>query len=203
MNRSSKVHRITLTAILMAVILLMSFTPLGYLRVGIVSITFLAIPVVIGAILLGPLYGGLLGAVFGLTSFAQCFMGDVLGGILVAENVFFAFVVCVVSRTLAGLLCGLIFKAFKGSHKVGPVLVANLAASLLNTLLFLGFLALLYFNLSFTPEQVEALGGLGSALTVVIVTATSINAPIELALCGVVGTAVSKAVLKINSTRIA
>ena len=70
MNRSSKVHRITLTAILMAVILLMSFTPLGYLRVGIVSITFLAIPVVIGAILLGPLYGGLLGAVFGLTSFA-------------------------------------------------------------------------------------------------------------------------------------
>ena len=36
-----------------------------------------------------------------------------------------------------------------------------------------------------------------------IVTATSINAPIELALCGVVGTAVSKAVLKINSARIA
>ena len=31
MNRSSKVHRITLTAILMAIILVMSFTPLGYL----------------------------------------------------------------------------------------------------------------------------------------------------------------------------
>lgn len=190
-------------AILAALILLMSFTPLGYLRLPGLSVSLLMIPVAIGAVVVGPAAGAILGCLFGLTSFAQCFMGDVLGGILVAGNVFFAFVVCVVSRTLAGLVCGLIFRAFKGSHKVGPVLVANLAASLLNTLLFLGFLALLYFNLSFTPEQVEALGGLGSALTVVIVTATSINAPIELALCGVVGTAVSKAVLKINSARIA
>ena len=190
-------------AILAALILLMSFTPLGYLRLPGLSVSLLMIPVAIGAVVVGPAAGAILGCLFGLTSFAQCFMGDVLGGILVAENVFFDFVVCVVSRTLAGLVCGLIFRAFKGSHKVGPVLVANLAASLLNTLLFLGFLALLYFNLSFTPEQVEALGGLGSALTVVIVTATSINAPIELALCGVVGTAVSKAVLKINSSRLA
>ena len=190
-------------AILAALVLLLSFTPLGYLRIGPLSLSLLMIPVAIGAVVMGPLAGAILGCLFGLTSFAQCFMGDFLGGILVAANPFFAFVVCVVSRTLAGLVCGLIFKAFKGSHKVGPVLVANLAASLLNTLLFLGFLALLYFNLSFTPEQVEALGGLGSALTVVIVTATSINAPIELALCGVVGTAVSKAVLKINSARIA
>ena len=190
-------------AILAALVLLLSFTPLGYLRIGPLSLSLLMIPVAIGAVVMGPLAGAILGCLFGLTSFAQCFMGDFLGGILVAANPFFAFVVCVVSRTLAGLVCGLIFRAFKGSHKVGPVLVANLAASLLNTLLFLGFLALLYFNLSFTPEQVEALGGLGSALTVVIVTATSINAPIELALCGVVGTAVSKAVLKINSTRIA
>ena len=53
MKRSNKVHRITLTAILMAIILVMSFTPLGYLKVGIVSITFLAIPVVIGGIVLG------------------------------------------------------------------------------------------------------------------------------------------------------
>lgn len=44
MNLNKKVHQITLTAILMAVIVLMAFTPVGYLKVGIVSITFLAIP---------------------------------------------------------------------------------------------------------------------------------------------------------------
>lgn len=187
-------------AILAALVLLLSFTPLGYLRIGPLSLSLLMIPVAIGAVVMGPLAGAILGCLFGLTSFAQCFMGDFLGGILVAANPFFAFVVCVVSRTLAGLLCGLVFKAFKGSQKVGPVLVANLSASLLNTVLFLGLLALLYFNLSFTPEQAQALQA-NSTIGLVILTATSINAPIELALCGVVGTAVPKAVLKLNATR--
>ena len=82
MSKSNKVHRITLTAILAAIIILMAFTPIGYLRIGVVSITFLTIPVVVGGIVLGPLYGGFLGAVFGLTSLAQCFMGDVFGATL-------------------------------------------------------------------------------------------------------------------------
>ena len=70
MQKTNKVHKMTLTAILMAIILVMSFTPLGYLRVGPVAITFLTIPVVIGAVLLGPWYGAFLGAVFGATSFS-------------------------------------------------------------------------------------------------------------------------------------
>ena len=41
MNKSGKVHQITLTAILAAIIVLLAFTPLGYLRIGLVSITFL------------------------------------------------------------------------------------------------------------------------------------------------------------------
>ncbi len=45
------------TAILAAIIILMAFTPLGYLRVGALSITFLPIPVVVGAILISPATG--------------------------------------------------------------------------------------------------------------------------------------------------
>ena len=52
-NTSSKVRQTALTAVLAAVVLLMAFTPLGYLRVGPVSITFLVIPVVIGGMTLG------------------------------------------------------------------------------------------------------------------------------------------------------
>ena len=40
--------QITLTAILAAIIVLLAFTPLGYLRIGLVSITFLTVPVVVG-----------------------------------------------------------------------------------------------------------------------------------------------------------
>lgn len=189
-------------AILAALILLMAFTPLGYLRIGALSLTLLMIPVTVGAVVMGPLAGACLGCLFGLTSFAQCFMGDILGSILVAKNVFLTFVVCVVSRTLAGLLCGLVFRAFRKKEGFAPLLTANLAGSFFNTALFLGLLALCFWNFTFSPEQAQSLGGVDSALTTVIVIATGINAPIELAVCAIAGTAVSKAVLKLNAIKV-
>ena len=189
-------------AILAALILLMAFTPLGYLRIGPLSLTLLMIPVTVGAVVMGPAAGACLGCLFGLTSFAQCFMGDILGSILIAQNVFFTFVVCVASRTLAGFLCGVVFRAFRTKEKLAPLLVSNLAGSFLNTALFLGLLALCFWNFTFSPEQAQSLGGVDSALTTVVLLATGINAPIELAVCGVAGTAVSKAVLKLNSRRV-
>lgn len=48
------VKRLTVLAMLAAVIVLMTFTPIGYLKVGAVSITFIMIPVVIGAVVTGP-----------------------------------------------------------------------------------------------------------------------------------------------------
>lgn len=189
-------------AILAALILLMAFTPLGYLRIGALSLTLLMIPVIVGAVVMGPAAGACLGCLFGLTSFAQCFMGDILGSILIAQNVFLTLVVCVLSRTLAGLFCGLVFKAFKKREGLAPLLVSSLAGSFLNTLLFLGLLALCFWNFSFSPEQAQAMGGVDSALTTVIIIATGINAPIELAICAIAGTAVSKAVLKLNSIKV-
>ena len=44
-------------AILIAVLLVMSYTPLGYLKIGLLSISLLSIPVVIGAMLVGPAAG--------------------------------------------------------------------------------------------------------------------------------------------------
>ena len=92
MNSPAQTHARTLwmvqTAILAAILILMAFTPLGYLKVGTISITFLTLPVVIGAILLGPLSGAILGGVFGLTSFAQCFGMDVFGTTLMGINPF-------------------------------------------------------------------------------------------------------------------
>ena len=56
-QRTKTMNSKTLTqmALLTAIILLMAFTPIGYLRVGVgVEITFIMIPVVVGAILIGP-----------------------------------------------------------------------------------------------------------------------------------------------------
>lgn len=60
-------------ALLVAVILLMAFTPIGYIKTLGLEITLIVIPVAVGAVTLGPTGGAILGGVFGVTSFIQCF----------------------------------------------------------------------------------------------------------------------------------
>ena len=72
MNKQSKTMRLTLMGLFAAVLLLMAYTPLGYLNIGPLAITFNVIPVALAAITLGPVGGAAMGAVFGLTSFLQC-----------------------------------------------------------------------------------------------------------------------------------
>ena len=68
-------------ALMAAIIFLMAFTPLGYFRTPGLSITFLTVPVAVGAIILGPKGGAVCGLVFGVTSLIQCFMGGTFGSI--------------------------------------------------------------------------------------------------------------------------
>ncbi|MEE1247368.1 MAG: ECF transporter S component, partial [Acutalibacteraceae bacterium] len=60
-KNKENIYKLTLTAVLTALIFVMAFTPLGFLKIGVVSITFLMIPVVIGAIIGGPAVGAVLG----------------------------------------------------------------------------------------------------------------------------------------------
>lgn len=69
-------------ALMVAVILVMSLTPLGYIRTPGLSITLLTVPVAVGAIILGPVGGLICGLTFGLTSFYQCFVGGAMGTVL-------------------------------------------------------------------------------------------------------------------------
>lgn len=194
-NRN-KVVRLTVTAMLTAIILLMTFTPLGYLRIGPLELTLITIPVIVGAVTEGIAAATILGAVFGLSSFIQCFTGSVLGGILLSISPIKCFIVCVVPRLLMGLLCSLIFKgcAKRDKKKGWSFVVAGASGAVLNTVLFLGFLALLFMNTTFTPEQSAALGGIDTALNTVIAIAAGLNAPIECAVCTVLGSAVGKGV---------
>ena len=70
---AKRINKLVQLGLLTAIVILMAFTPLGYLRTAGLEITFIMIPVIVGAILLGPGAGALLGGVFGLTSFVQCF----------------------------------------------------------------------------------------------------------------------------------
>ena len=96
MSKKRKVSRkkiiaLTENAMLSAIILLMAFTPLGYLQLGPVKMTFIMIPVAVGAMTLGEKTGAFLGLVFGITSFIQCFGLDAFGTTLLSINPIFTF----------------------------------------------------------------------------------------------------------------
>jgi len=69
MNSEKSVRNMVMTAVMTAIIIIMAFVPfLGYIPLGFMNATIIHIPVIIGAIILGPKSGGFLGLVFGLTS---------------------------------------------------------------------------------------------------------------------------------------
>ena len=64
MKNRTNTRWLTQLALLVAVLLVMNYTPLGYLQVGPLSMSLLTIPVAIGAMTLGPVAGAILGGVF-------------------------------------------------------------------------------------------------------------------------------------------
>ncbi len=185
--------------LLIAIIIIMSVTPLGYLRMGALSITFLTIPVMIGAILIGPLAGAILGLAFGLTSLLLG--GSPLVLYIATINPFLAGVTCILPRVLMGLCCGAIFKGLKkpDSKSFIPFLLSALSAPVLNTVFFMSTLLLCFY----TPimEKYPALNTQAGG-NVIIFTAlfVGVNAVVEAVACTAVGSAVSRAVYKNFST---
>lgn len=186
-KNKEKIYKLTLTAVLTALIFVMAFTPIGYLKIGVVSITFLMVPVVIGAIVGGPAVGAVLGAMFGATSFIQCFGMDAFGTTLFGINPVFTFIMCLVPRTLMGLFCGLIYKGFKSKkqYNLGTI-ITSFCGGFINTVLFVGFLLLLFYNTEYIQSFGNSVIGVISALI-------TVNAVIEWASCTVIGSAVSTA----------
>ena len=68
MVRSKKTSEMVKMALFIALIILLSVTPLGYIPLGAIDATTIQMPVIIGAVLFGWKKGAVLGGVFGLTS---------------------------------------------------------------------------------------------------------------------------------------
>lgn len=69
--RNNKTAELVLTSLFTAIIIIMAFTPLGYIPLGVFNATIIHIPVILGALFCGPKKGAFLGFVFGLTSFIK------------------------------------------------------------------------------------------------------------------------------------
>ncbi len=191
--KKTAVTTLTRLAILSAVIIIMSFTPLGYLQIGPLALTFLTIPVAVGAVVMGPAAGAFLGLVFGITSFINSFSGF-MGQALLAINPFFTFILCVVPRVLEGFLSALIYKALSKKDKKGiwSVSAASISCPVLNTILFMSTLVLIFGRSDYILNLRN-----GANVFVFVCTTVGIQAVVEAVVCAVAAALISSAMIKI------
>ena len=145
-SSTNRTRTLTTLGILTAIILVMTFTPLGYINTLGLEITLLHIPVILGAALTGPVGGMVLGAVFGLTSFFQCFGLSTFGTTLFSINPAGTFIVCVIPRILLGLVAAYLYRGFDRLTGKWSGTITGALSTLCHTAMFMGTLVLFFYS---------------------------------------------------------
>jgi len=177
-------------ALMGAIIFIMAFTPLGYLKTPGISITFLTVPVAVGAILLGPGGGAVCGLIFGITSLMQCFGLSAFGTVLLGINPIGTAFTCIVPRIMEGWLSGLIFREAGKHIKNGKYLIASLSCPILNTVFYMTALVLIFYHTDYIQGFAQALGVSNPFLFVVAF--VGVQGLIEAVVCAILGTIISR-----------
>ena len=194
-SKTFNIRSMTQLALLTAITLVLAYTPIGYLPLGPFNVSFLSVPVCIGAVVMGPGVGAFLGLVFGLTSFGNALSGgSVMGVALMSVSPVGYFVQSVVGRVLMGLCTGLIFRAVRKVDRRGfaSYVVGAVSAPLLNTVFYMGLMCLIFYNCDYVQNLVATTGATNPILFVLAV--VGVQGVIEVLVCGVIGSVISKAV---------
>lgn len=178
-------------ALLTALIVLMAFTPIGYLQIGVVKMTFIMVPVAVGAITLGEKSGAFLGLVFGITSFIQCFGLDAFGTTLFGINPAYTFIMCIVPRVLMGYLCGVTYKFIARKKQKFALVFASFMAPVLNTVFFMSLLMIFFGN----SDYIQGIRN-GAEFWPFLVAFVGLNGVMEIATTTVIAPPVASAVKK-------
>lgn len=139
-------RNLVVVGLMLALSVLLAFTPLGMIPLPMISVTISHIPTIISAILEGPVVGMLVGAAFGMASLIRALTSPV--GVL--DPFFINPLVSVLPRVLIGLTSyyayAVFFRIFAKQSFVDNISIALAAAigSLTNTLGCLGMLAVIY-----------------------------------------------------------
>ena len=178
-NRRKDARWMAGVAMMAAIVVLLANTPLGMIPLVVTKATTVHIPVILGAILFGPLAGGILGGVFGicsviintftpaLTSFAfSPFMSTT--GLSGAVKALWVAVGC---RILIGVAAGWLWRALSRTrvNSWTALSIVGFTGSMVNTVTVMGSIFLLFTQQYAQAKEValEAVSGL--ILTTVVV----------------------------------
>ncbi len=147
---SRAIRRMVITAMFAAITALLTFTPIGMITLPppLPAVTLVHLPVILAALVEGPLVGVVVGLVFGLCSLIRAWGSGMVGLTLFFRNP----LVSVLPRMIIPLtawgfytLWHRLIKREGAADKLGAA-IASVAGALTNTVLCLGMIFLLYGN---------------------------------------------------------
>ena len=189
------VRRIAVAGVLSAISMILALTPsLGFIPIPPVTITTMHIPVIIAAILEGPLIGAFVGLVFGLSSMYMA------ATVFAGYPTIFPFLnplVAVLPRILIGIVAYYAFVAVRKliKNKSASIVVAAICGTLTNTIGVLGMIYILY-----AQRYVDAMGAntIGKGLLAVIFSGVFLNAVAEVVAASLICVPVVLAIQKLQ-----
>lgn len=182
---SKSYTRFTTLALLIAIELLLGYTPLGFIPLPFASITTMHIPVIITSIILGPLYGSTLGLTFGLISLFKAISNpglSFLSGLLspfTSGAPIYSIIICLAPRILLGIIPFYTYKALSKFIKNRPIPMAISAgfSTICHTIMVLGGVSCFFNRLPLKEAFLAIISINGSCeilAAVIIVPAVSI-----------------------------
>ena len=135
-----------------------------------------------GAIIVGPLGGAFLGFVFGMVCFLMGLLGlDPFTYFLISTHPILTFLTCVVKGVAAGLVAGLIYKLLNKKNEKLSVVLAALAAPVVNTGLFIVGALLMKDSISVLANASSV-----NVMYFLLILCSGVNFLVEFALNGII-----------------
>lgn len=134
-----KIRKLTIFSMLAAVCIILGVTPLGIIPVPPVGATIIHIPVIIMAILEGPILGALMGLVFGVISFTNSFLRPSPTSFVLWNPL-----VSIMPRIFIGLVAYYGYKYCPIKKESIKIALSAILSTLTNTVGLLGMMYLLY-----------------------------------------------------------
>jgi len=135
------VRQIATVGMLSAIIIVLGVTGLGFIPIPPVKATIMHLPVIIGAIIEGPVVGAITGLFFGLFSMFQAATNPTPTSFLFLNPI-----IAVLPRILIGITSYYAYKIIPGKFKSIKYAVAAAVGTLTNTVLVLGLIYLIYLE---------------------------------------------------------
>lgn len=184
-ERNKQIADIVFASVIFAIILILNFTTWGYPKFGLIELTIVHIPVLVGAIMLGKNYGLFFGTVYGFGSFIMSFTNPSIYAPF--TNPF----VSLFPRILFGYAIGYIYEFLnkKINSKFTTVPLTLGIATLVHSLLVLPFYYIVV-KYEFFLVKDEFIGSLNTNIFVFMFSAIIANSVIEIAAAVILGTAI-------------